>query len=399
VETLGRDEVRQALSCLNDNVRLAKTSLLRHFPDAAGAASIDERANLMRGHLLEAIEVLRPPHRTAFGSLESRHYDVLCLRYIEGMTVGEMSHELSLSRRQIHRDLQEAEEKLAEVMRALPGASTEGDSAAEETSLRDELELLTYEAVPIQLSQILKTAVALLHPLADRFGTHLAWDEPQDKPVWVMADHAVLKQILVQLLSGAIQSAAEGDIRISIEQSEGMVTTRVCFVSNPQQLKLERLSEALRIASSKGIRCQLRPCAEGRWEAALALPRSRPVSVLVVEDNPSAVQLYRRYLSPGMWEVHGVSDPRLAYEAAMRIRPDVIVLDIMMPKMDGWSVLSLLTQHPKTAHIPVVICSVVYDPELGETLGAQAYLKKPVAEHELVDALRASLAAASRSGQ
>ena len=389
--TLSREEIREALSCLNDNVSLAKAPILRHFPNATAAASIDERANLMRALLLEAIEVLRPPHRTAFGSLESRHYDVLCLRYVEGMTVSEMSRELSLGRRQIHRDLQEAEGKLAEVLGSLPGVVTGYDPAVEGSFLRDELDFLPYEPTPIQLGEVLKTAVELLRPLADRFGTRVTWDEPEGTPIWVMADHAVLKQILVQLLSGAVQSAVEGEIHMLAERTEDTVTVRIRFASHPQQLKLVRLSEAWRIASSKGIGCQLRPGAEGQWEILLALPRSRPVSVLVVEDNPSAVQLYRRYLPAGMWEVHGVSDPRLAYQAAMRIRPDVIVLDIMMPKMDGWSVLSLLANHPNTASIPVVICSVVYDPELGETLGARAYLKKPVSEHELLAALHRSL--------
>ncbi|NPV07736.1 MAG: response regulator [Anaerolineae bacterium] len=391
--TLSREEIREALSCLNDNVGLAKASLAQHFSDINTAISIDERANYIRARLLEAIEVLRPARRAAFGSLESRHYDVLSLRYVEGMAVAEMSRELSLGRRQIHRDLQEAEGKLAEVLATLPGVATGYGQApvAEGNSLRDELELLPYEAGPVELGEVLRTAAELLRPLADRYGTGIIWDAPEGASVWVMADHAVLKQVLVQLLSAAVQSSTAADVRIGVEQGEGAVTAHVRLCSDPRRLRLEQLSEVRRIASSKGIGCQVRAVADDQWEIILDLPRSRPFSVLVIEDNPSAVELYRRYLAPGTWEVEGVSDPRLAYEAATRVRPDVIVLDIMMPKMDGWSVLSLLSNHPNTANIPVVICSVVYDPELGEALGARAYLKKPLSEQELLAALQRSL--------
>ena len=115
------------------------------------------------------------------------------------------------------------------------------------------------------------------------------------------------------------------------------------------------------------------------------------MSVLVVEDNAGAVELYRRFLSGGNWQVAVVANPRLACEVAKRSQPDVIILDIIMPGADGWSIIQGLRQNEETATIPLVICSVLEDPRLAEALGASAYLKKPVSQAQLVSVLNLCL--------
>jgi CheY-like chemotaxis protein len=67
--------------------------------------------------------------------------------------------------------------------------------------------------------------------------------------------------------------------------------------------------------------------------------------------------------------------------------PDLILLDVMMPTMDGWQVLRSLKQNPTTEHTPIIICSVLKEPELAISLGARAYLKKPVDRLELLATL------------
>ena len=58
------------------------------------------------------------------------------------------------------------------------------------------------------------------------------------------------------------------------------------------------------------------------------------------------------------------------------IKPDFILLDILMPKMDGWQMMLRIASNPDTNNIPVIICSVLYEPELSQAVGAKAYIRE-----------------------
>jgi CheY-like chemotaxis protein len=77
-----------------------------------------------------------------------------------------------------------------------------------------------------------------------------------------------------------------------------------------------------------------------------------------------------------------------ALELIRKVPPVAVVLDIKLPRRDGWQVLAELKKDPATAGIPVVIASVVDDRSRGLALGADEYLLKPISRDELVDALR-----------
>jgi CheY-like chemotaxis protein len=111
-------------------------------------------------------------------------------------------------------------------------------------------------------------------------------------------------------------------------------------------------------------------------------------SVLVIDDNQGLVELLRRYLTGLMCRVWTATNGSAGLELAAQLSPDAIILDVMMPEMDGWELLQRLRSHPSTAAIPVIICSVFNDPELAYSLGASTILTKPVKQIDLVDALR-----------
>jgi len=69
-------------------------------------------------------------------------------------------------------------------------------------------------------------------------------------------------------------------------------------------------------------------------------------------------------------------------------RPAAIILDVLMPEADGWDLMVALKADPSTRDIPIIICSVLHEPEIALSLGAAAYLPKPVTEQSLVEALR-----------
>ena len=114
------------------------------------------------------------------------------------------------------------------------------------------------------------------------------------------------------------------------------------------------------------------------------LPTARPWTILIVDDKPEAAQLYQRYLQEldcVLWVA------RDAQEAAQRLAdglPDLVLLDVLMPNEDGWSVLQRLRTGSGTARVPVVICSVLSQPRLGTALGATAVLQKPISQEDLL---------------
>jgi PAS domain S-box-containing protein len=107
-------------------------------------------------------------------------------------------------------------------------------------------------------------------------------------------------------------------------------------------------------------------------------------SVLVIDDDPSVRDLLTRFLTKEGFHVVCASDGAEGLRLSKLLRPSVITLDVLMPRLDGWSVLTALKNDPETAEIPVVMVSMTDQTSLGYTLGATDYLVKPVERERLV---------------
>jgi signal transduction histidine kinase/DNA-binding response OmpR family regulator len=118
-----------------------------------------------------------------------------------------------------------------------------------------------------------------------------------------------------------------------------------------------------------------------------ALPEGAS-TILVIDDDPSVRELVMRFLSKEGFNVKTAASGDEGLKAARALRPDVITLDVMMPGMDGWAVLSSLKADPDLSDIPVVMMTIVSDQALGYALGASDYLTKPIDRDKLVGILR-----------
>jgi hypothetical protein len=101
-------------------------------------------------------------------------------------------------------------------------------------------------------------------------------------------------------------------------------------------------------------------------------------TVLVIDDDADTRELYRRTLEKSGYRVLVAAGGEPGLALAKSCRPDAITLDVMMPGMDGWSVLSALRSDGATADIPVLMATMLRDQQLGFSLGATDYLTKPV---------------------
>ncbi len=118
--------------------------------------------------------------------------------------------------------------------------------------------------------------------------------------------------------------------------------------------------------------------------------------VLVVEDNPTVNGLIARLLKDGGYDVVQAYDGEEGLRLASQARPDAIVMDIMLPKLDGWHMLDALKRNPAMQDTPVIISSITDHPQLGRSLGAVAFLPKPLDAETLLARLRELLSQGSK---
>jgi signal transduction histidine kinase/CheY-like chemotaxis protein len=115
-------------------------------------------------------------------------------------------------------------------------------------------------------------------------------------------------------------------------------------------------------------------------------PEHAPI-VLVVDDDPNARELLCRYLQRGGYAVRMAANGEEAIRLARTLQPDVVTLDVLMPQMDGWAVLSAMKEDAALAEIPVIMVTIIDNQGIGFSLGASDYLIKPINRDRLIHAV------------
>jgi CheY-like chemotaxis protein len=380
-------QVRDALANLNDRAALAThplASLVVASPAKGGQAST--RADVLREALLAAIERLRPPadieRKTT--STEWRPYQLLYGRYVEGLSLQQLQGNLALSERQLRREHSRAIEAVSRHLQdtLLPGRLGQGDESAPVN--------FPVSAASLDLLDLLDGVIETLRRRAESEGARLDLVSPSSHPR-VISDRVVLRQVLLSLLNYALDTRSEGAVRISLETSDPRVLVRTDFqIDDAAPLDDQR---ALELACfwceqiDAVLMVWLERPGPKRGRLTLSLPGADQPVILVVDDQESALRLYQRYLAHTGLKVTGVRDGAEVLGLAKQLQPQAIMLDVMMPNMDGWEVLQGLKADPATQRIPVIVCSVWEEPELASSLGATGFLAKPIKQADLIAAL------------
>jgi CheY-like chemotaxis protein len=110
-------------------------------------------------------------------------------------------------------------------------------------------------------------------------------------------------------------------------------------------------------------------------------------TILVVDDDPAIRDLMKKQLTKEGFTVYTATNGMEGLSKAREILPDIITLDVMMPGMDGWMVLSALKADHNLSHIPVVMVTIADDKKMGFTLGASDYITKPINKDRLLEIL------------
>src|SRR5262249_9978420 len=115
----------------------------------------------------------------------------------------------------------------------------------------------------------------------------------------------------------------------------------------------------------------------GEAPPASALPEGTP-TVLVIDDDPTVHDLMQRFLRREGLRMATAASGEEGLRLARELRPAAITLDVLMPGMDGWAMLTALKADPLLADIPVIMLTIVDDKNMGYALGAADYLTKPI---------------------
>jgi CheY-like chemotaxis protein len=378
-------QVRDLLEHLYDLPYLQKQVLVLPSPQT-GLPLLEIPGQKARKLLLDALEKIGQEKDLPFRSSQARIYNLLRLHYIEGMAVHEVAQELGLSQRQTYRDLRSGDEHIASIVFASlvsrqPMSETIASSEAfpETGQLQVEAQLqLT------NLNELVTTVCNTVRPLAALRSVDFDLHVP-DEPVVIPTDAMIARQVVTGLLSLAIQQTLSGELAVHLVSQPDGCLLQLFFKATSDPEKRPDPSIGL-YAQNLGWTLDQQTDA-GQVEITVKI-HTRHRTCLVIDDHQGFVELLERYVADyGVRIVMANSGPK-GIELAQQLQPNVIILDVMIPEMDGWEILQRLRSTPATKAIPVVICSVFYDPELAFTLGAVDVLKKPVRKEDLVAALK-----------
>jgi CheY-like chemotaxis protein len=387
--------VKDALAHLYDYVHLQSHPLSEHLV-AEDDTSATTRAKRLRAVIVGAIEEVRPETDVPFGSREWRGYRILYQRYVEGMSPEQVMENMALSSSHFYRCQHDALEAVASLLwDAVPIPEDNRRIAAESEVpldlLEAEVEQMSAHSVRERLSldQVLQQVAPLVRGLASKRKVDLKLEIAGGLPT-VFMGRAVLRQILLNALYRAVEWSVEGDlVTVTADLGHDGMDVKVS-VGGTGQESWRRLGDpsgltpARRLAERQGGDVQVRL---NDGTITLLLPTEGQTVVLVVDDNEDAIRLFSRYLNGHGYQVVAARSGEEAQRLASDLEPQIITLDVMMPERDGWETLQSLKNHAVTRPIPVLVCSVLDEPELTLSLGAQEHLLKPISQEALLAAL------------
>jgi CheY-like chemotaxis protein len=207
---------------------------------------------------------------------------------------------------------------------------------------------------------------------------------------------SVLYQMLVTAIGRLARYTPAGRIAIfaGLEDGNARITITAAITADQMPAEEDLIRDVL-VPEGASIGAQIDGESVFLW---LKLPSPGKVTVLVVDDNPDMADLYRRSTEGTSYHIVHIAQGQDLFETVETAKPDVIVLDVMLPDIDGWKLLMRLYETPATRPIPVIVCSVVREEELALSLGAALYLAKPVRARQFIQALdRVLLQASARA--
>ncbi len=275
----------------------------------------------------------------------------------------------------------------------------------------------------VNLAPLIDEVIGTARQLAQQNKNNLAV-EAQEKLGMLTVDPMRLRQILLNLLSNACKFTTQGEVKLRVRKvADGrnwvefaVADTGIGMTAEQQAKLFEEFTQAdsstarryggtglglaitrklarmmggdvtVQSEPGKGSIFSVRLPAGADTAARSATNGSRAPSgecVLVVDDDATARELIAEHLKAEGFSVVTAAGGLEGLKLAKELRPIAITLDVMMPDLDGWSVLAALRQDPELAEIPVIMITILDEHRRGVALGAAGYLTKPIDRERL----------------
>jgi CheY-like chemotaxis protein len=366
------EQVKQALEKLYDFQALQENKLSQQFESDTRTSG----AHQLRAQLIEAIESLNPGQNVSAHSGTVRIYNLIYMHYVGRLTIQQAAWEVGISLRQAYRDLRRGQELVSAVLwHSLNAESTVPQQA---NSVDAELTRLGDNTTVTALQPLLESALRPIQILADKYNVAIQIDAPAN-PIMLTTNLVMAQQVLTHVLSQIIQQAQPANLSIQLLEGSSFMKIHYPGASRPDIKPVIQQMMAQ-------IGWELHAITTQNMEEIRLTSSQHSALILLIDDNEGLTHLLQRYLTDDAYTVMSVPNTDEGLQLIQQLQPDAIILDVMMPGMDGWELLQRLRTRGET--VPVIICSVINDPELAFALGASHYIPKPVTREALRSALQ-----------
>ncbi|MCX7682017.1 MAG: response regulator [Anaerolineae bacterium] len=351
--------------------------------------------------ILRAIGELEPSPGIPPTAETRRVFELLHNRFVLKLTQEETAERLHVSLSSVQRGQREAIHVLARTIwersqaqrRAARERLYEEQASVEEAHRPDWRSQVREELASLRsvdpnrvadVAEILHSVLELKNALITDHGVDLEIGYIQ--PNLVATTHpSALRQTLIAALGRLARRAAPGKITIFARLREGNAEITVRGpIAKAHQVTGEELTREILVPEGTTVEASI----EGAYAfLRINAPSLGQITVLLVDDNPDMLQFCRRCTTGTRYHIIHAAGGMEALEKIKAAPPDIVVLDVMLPDVDGWKLLMQLHEDPTTRPIPVIVCSVVREEELAYALGAALYLPKPVEPRQFVSAL------------
>jgi CheY-like chemotaxis protein len=389
--------LHEALNHLSDPKKLLASPMV-------GLLKLSNRPDkimALQNILIDAIKSLQPPSDSPSNSKAWRQYESLFYRYIEGFSQQEVAEQLNLGVRHLQREQNSALEILADslirqfTINEGPNNQNIINNNSPDFIEAEEAELAWLKEYsinsPLEVQPALASIFETISIIAKDHNVQIKVNIQEN--LQGLAIHPVaFNQIMLNLLTVGVTLAENGWISVAAILTNDVVGIEIQTTkfTNNSFASLNELTIKIRMAQ------RLLSICSGKLEvsetfslfrATLTIPIFDRQILLVIDDNPDTLQLFERYCSNTRYQVIPCQDPSEIMDLVKKQAPDIIIIDVMMPQIDGWLVLSRLRIHPLTASLPIIICTILPQEELAFSLGATGFLRKPVNRQEFLKLL------------